>query len=77
MHKRAREHKGLVKYEKAVKFGRHHPLYIVRIPLPRGLKRTGILNDIGSEYIVEKSNGDLYLRYLLPLCRVPRREDFD
>lgn len=74
MHKRAREHKNLVKYEKAVKFGKHHPLHIMRIPLPRGLKRTGMLDKIEPEYIMEKQNGDIYLRYLLPLHRTLKRD---
>ena len=66
MHKRAREHKGLVKYEKAVKFSKRHPLHIMRIPLPKGLKRTGMLNKIESEYPMEKPNDDI-LKHLLPL----------
>lgn len=59
MHKRAREHKGLVKYEKDVKFSKRHPLHIMRIPLPKGLKRTGMLNKIESEYPMEKPNEDI------------------
>ena len=59
MHKRAREHKGLVKYEKDVKFSKRHPLHIMRIPLPKGLKRTGMLNKIESEYPMEKPSDDI------------------
>ena len=73
MHERAREHKGLVKYEKDVKFSKRHPLHIMRIPLPKGLKRTGMLNKIESEYPMEKPNDDILKAFAIFMIRNYRR----
>ena len=73
MHKRAREHKGLVKYEKDVKFSKRHPLHIMRIPLPKGLKRTGMLNKIESEYPIENPNDVILIAFAIFMIRNYRR----